>query len=172
MWEPQPDAMLGVPFCSGRMEMMCPHTSWSFWKLKAAIHGKRSGCQGMVNTHSVNMSSFNIHKTRPLCVLHKLSMAPHLPYPGQRGPETGPSVPTWTPTLHRTAQGNMPGCSFCPPHQEPGTHVSPPLRMASQLCQHLTSTHSKDPARAPPQQGAPASFLSSPGTTKSHQMCD
>lgn len=102
-------AMLGVPFCSGRMETMCAHTSWRFWKLKAAIHGKRSGCQGMVNTHSVNVSSFNIHKTKPLCVLHKLSMAPHLMYPGQPGPETGPSVPTWTPTLHRTAQGNMPG---------------------------------------------------------------
>ena len=165
-------AMLGVPFFSGRMEMMCAHTSWRFWKLKAAIHGKCSGCQGMVNTHSVNMSSFNIHKTRPLWVLHKLSTAPHLTYPGQPGPETGPSVPTWTPTLHRTAQGNMPGCSFCPLHQDPGTHVSPPLRMASQLCQHLTRMHSKDPARAPPQQGATASFLSSPGTTTSHQVQD
>lgn len=63
----------------------------------------------MVNTHSLNVSSFNIHKTKPLCVLHKLSTAPHLMYPGQPGPETGPSVPTRTPTLHRTAQGNMPG---------------------------------------------------------------
>lgn len=116
---------------------MCTHTSWHFWKLKEAIQGKRSGCQGTVNTYSVNESSFNIHKTRPLCVLHKLSTAPHLTYPRQPGPETGPSLcayldphsPQDCPREHAWL------CSFCLPHQEPGTHVSPTLRMASWLCQ-------------------------------------
>ena len=78
--------------------------------------------------HSVNVSSFSIHKTRPLRTLHKLPTAPHLRFPSQPRPETGPSMPA------------------------------------------LTGTHSKYPDLAPPQQDATASFPSSPGTAKPHQV--
>lgn len=57
--------------------------------------------------HVVNVSSSNIHKT--LLALCKNCPQPHVSlYSCQAGPETGPSVLLGSPTLCRTAQGDMP----------------------------------------------------------------
>lgn len=109
--------------------------------------GKRSGCQGTVNTYSVNESSFNIHKTRPLCVLHKLSTAPH---PQVSTSQALKQAPLCLPGLylHRTAQGTRlalqllsasPGARHpCLSNSEDG-FLALPGRTARTLPEHLLS---------------------------------